>query len=66
MIAAPVIVTPEESMTIDELRTKFDALAGPIMSETRRDQLRETIFALENLDDVAKLMALTAENSAQA
>ena len=50
---------PRDPMTIDDLQTKFDALAEPIMSEKRRADLRDTVFTLDKLDDVGMLMALT-------
>jgi 2-methylcitrate dehydratase len=50
---------PRDPMTEEELRLKFDALAEPVLSETRRAELKRAIFDLENLDDVGKLMALT-------
>ncbi|MFQ5463779.1 MAG: MmgE/PrpD family protein [Phycisphaerae bacterium] len=49
---------PRDPMSEEELRVKFDALASPVMSDARRKQLRETIFSVEKLDDVGKLMAL--------
>ena len=50
---------PRDPMTIDDLKVKFDALAEPIMSGKRRAELRDAVFALDKLDDVGKLMALT-------
>lgn len=50
---------PRDPMTIDDLQVKFDALAEPIMSEKRRAELRHAVFAMDKLDDVGKLMALT-------
>ncbi len=50
---------PRDPMTTDELQVKFDALAEPIMSEQRRTKLRDAVFALDKLDEVGKLMALT-------
>ena len=50
---------PRDPMTIEDLQVKFDALAEPIMSEKRRAELRDAVFALDKLDDVGKLMALT-------
>ncbi len=50
---------PRDPMTIDDLQVKFDALAEPIMSEKRRAELRDAVFALDKIDDVGKLMALT-------
>ena len=38
---------------------KFDALAEPVMSEPKRRELRDAVFALETLEDVGKLMVLT-------
>ncbi len=49
---------PRDPMTEEELRIKFDALAEPVMSEQRRANLRDAVFALDSLDDVGKLMAL--------
>jgi hypothetical protein len=46
-------------MTLEELQVKFDTLAEPVMSEDRRAERKDAIFALETLDDVGKLMALT-------
>ncbi len=46
-------------MTPQELQVKFDALAEPIMAEGRRDELKQTVFELEKVDDVGKLMDLT-------
>ena len=50
---------PRDPMTIDDLRVKFDALAGPVMSEGRRNELKAAIFAVEETDDVGALMRLT-------
>ncbi len=47
-----------DPMTEDDLRVKFDALAGPILTEGRREALRNAILALESLDNVGDLMAL--------
>ncbi len=50
---------PRDPMTAQELQVKFDALAEPILSEARRSELKRTVFELEKLDDVGKLMDLT-------
>ncbi|MBN2562917.1 MAG: MmgE/PrpD family protein [Phycisphaerae bacterium] len=50
---------PRDPMTIEELTVKFDSLAGPVMTESRRDELKASIFSLEELGDVGRLMALT-------
>jgi 2-methylcitrate dehydratase len=49
---------PRDPMTLDDLQVKFDSLAGPIMSDKRRAELRDTVLALDKLDDVGKLMPL--------
>jgi len=49
---------PRDPMTIDELQVKFDALAEPVLSERRRTKLRDTIFALEKLDQASDLLTL--------
>ena len=48
-----------DPMTLDELQVKFDALAGPVMSESRRAELKQAVFDMENLADVGSLMSLT-------
>lgn len=50
---------PRDPMTIEELDEKFTALSEPVMSESRRSDLKSQIFDLESCDDVGKLMALT-------
>jgi len=50
---------PRDPMTLDELQTKFDALAEPVMSKGRRKEIKVCVFNLESLDDIAKLMTLT-------
>ena len=53
---------PRAPVTVEELRVKFDALAGPVMTKKRRTELRDAVFGLDKLDDVGKLMALTAKD----
>ncbi len=50
---------PRDPMTEAELRVKFDALAEAVMSESRRNDLHKAVFALETLDNLDELMALT-------
>ncbi len=50
---------PRDPMTMEEIGEKFDALAEPVMSDSRRTALKGCVFSLETLDDVGKLMALT-------
>jgi hypothetical protein len=45
-------------MTIEDLDNKFTALAEPVMSTERRQELKDAIFDLENCGDAAELMAL--------
>ena len=49
---------PRDPMTIEELDEKLTALAEPIMTDTRRNALKDMIFELDKLDDCAKLMQL--------
>ena len=53
---------PRDPMTEEDLRIKFDALADPIMTEQRRRQIRDTVFALDDLADVERLMRLTVSD----
>jgi hypothetical protein len=46
-------------MTIEELDQKFSALAEPVMSSARQQQLKTAIFDLENCANVGELMQLT-------
>ncbi|MEP0846932.1 MAG: MmgE/PrpD family protein [Phycisphaerae bacterium] len=50
---------PRDPMTLEELDVKFDALAEPVLSAGRRHQLREMVFALERVENVAELLPLT-------
>jgi 2-methylcitrate dehydratase len=49
---------PRDPMTEAELRIKFDALASPSFSDEKRERIRRSVFALENLDKAAELMKL--------
>jgi 2-methylcitrate dehydratase len=49
---------PRDPMTQDELKIKFDALAGPSFSDERREKIRQAVFSLEKLDKVGDLMKL--------
>jgi len=51
-----------KSRPIEELDTRFNASAEPVMTRRRREELRSAIFALEKLEDCAKLMALTVSD----
>ena len=54
---------PRDPMTIAELEEKFNALAEPVMSAGRRNDLKLQIFDLENVGDVGELMALTVADN---
>ncbi|MBD3163058.1 MAG: MmgE/PrpD family protein [Candidatus Eisenbacteria bacterium] len=49
---------PRDPMTREELGIKFDALAGPSVSETRRAEIRETVFGLDRLAKAEELIRL--------
>ncbi|MFQ5599810.1 MAG: MmgE/PrpD family protein [Candidatus Krumholzibacteriia bacterium] len=49
---------PRDPMTMEELQIKFDALAEPVMSAGRRGELRDTVFALEDVERIGDLMQL--------
>ena len=53
---------PRDPMTLEELQVKFDALAEPVMTSDRRDHLRQAVFDLDGLDNVATLMSLTVSD----
>ncbi len=47
---------PRNPLTDEEIEGKFDALAAPVLSEKARDRLKKTVWELEKLDSVTKLM----------
>ena len=49
---------PRDPMTEEDLRVKFDALAEPVMSESRRHKLHGAVFALDTLPNLDRLMEL--------
>ena len=50
---------PANFLSADELRAKFDGLAGPYVSARRRDELAAALLALEQVKDVGALLRLT-------
>jgi 2-methylcitrate dehydratase PrpD len=50
----------ENPMSEDELHSKFDSLASPVIGPKRAANLAERVMALEKVSDVADLMKLTA------
>lgn len=59
MRGAPPTNELRDVMTMDELDEKFNGLAGSVMNERRRNELKEAIFGLESCADVGELMQLT-------
>ena len=48
-----------DPMTMDEIKVKFDALAGPLFDQARCDKIRGAVLALdrmENLDELIRLL----------
>jgi 2-methylcitrate dehydratase PrpD len=53
----------ENPMSDDELRSKFDSLAIPVVGARRASELATRVMDLERCDDIADLMRLTAQSS---
>ncbi len=49
---------PRNPLTDDEIETKFDALASPVLSDDARKRLKETVWGLEDVGSISELMAL--------
>ncbi|MCH7738480.1 MAG: MmgE/PrpD family protein, partial [Chloroflexi bacterium] len=49
---------PENPVTWDEMRTKFNVLSAPVISSQRQQEIMSTIDSLEQLDDVRHLASL--------
>ncbi|RMF76805.1 MAG: MmgE/PrpD family protein [Acidobacteria bacterium] len=49
---------PRNPLTDEEIEQKFDALAEPLLSAARRDEIKRAVWDLENLDSVGRLMGL--------
>jgi 2-methylcitrate dehydratase len=54
---------PRNPLTDQEIEEKFDALAEAVMSAERRQQLKEAVWNLENLDSITELMQLAAADA---
>ena len=50
---------PENFLTREELKAKFDGLAAPYMGANRRDALAEALLAIDEAEDVAALLRMT-------
>jgi 2-methylcitrate dehydratase PrpD len=49
----------QNAMSEEEMRAKFDSLAGPVIGPKRAASLAEQVFDLEKVRDVSELMKLT-------
>ncbi len=49
---------PRNPLTDDEVEAKFDALATPVLSDRRRQQVKDAVWGLERLGSISQLMAL--------
>ena len=50
---------PENFLTREELKAKFDALVAPYMGANRRDALAQAMLAIEEAEDVAEILRMT-------
>ena len=50
---------PENFLTREELKAKFDGLAAPYMGANRRDALAEALLAIDEAGDVAEILRMT-------
>lgn len=50
---------PENFLTRDELKAKFDALAGPYLEPEPRDRLAGAVLSLERCERISETLALT-------
>jgi 2-methylcitrate dehydratase len=48
---------PRNPLTDEEVEAKFDALATPVLSDGRRQQLKDAVWGLERLGSISELMA---------
>ncbi len=53
---------PRDPMTMEEIETKFNSLSAPILSEARRQKIKDTVNRLENVKKVSELMALLVKD----
>lgn len=53
---------PREPMTMEDLDSKFESLTQDLISDVRRERIKDAIFALEEFEDISNFMQLlTAE-----
>ncbi|MEQ1887809.1 MAG: MmgE/PrpD family protein [Alphaproteobacteria bacterium] len=53
---------PENFPGLPELRQKFDALAGPYMTQTALDRLADALMSLDRANNINAMLALTRPN----
>lgn len=56
---------PENFVTLEELRAKFDGLTAPWLSAGRRQKLLDALLAIERLRDVGELVRLARPDVAE-
>ena len=49
---------PENPVTCDEMRSKFNLLSAPVISSQRQQEIISAIDSLEQMDDVRQLASL--------
>jgi 2-methylcitrate dehydratase PrpD len=54
---------PDNFLSAEELRAKFDGLVGPYLSEQRRDKLAGTLLKFDEVNDVHAALRLTVPES---
>ncbi len=50
---------PENFVSLDELRAKFDGLVEPYLSKTRREAVATALLRLEQADEIGAVLRLT-------
>lgn len=54
---------PRNPLTDREIEEKYAALAAPVLSPRRREQVRDAVWGLERLESISALMALLAADA---
>ena len=57
-VAAP-LGEPENFVSLEQLRAKFDGLAGPYLPPGRVDELATALLAIDDADDVGSVLRLS-------
>ena len=50
---------PENFLSREELKAKFDGLAAPYMGANRREALAEALLAIDRIEDIAEVLRMT-------